>query len=480
MADALGLKIKLINKDSTKVEYEKFVKEMGNKKIDLKIDFDSIQMTNITKSIKKISDLIGTIDFSKVKGATILNDEMIKTGNSVKTMSNAVNELQSKQLKIVNGDEVQKIENIKKSLLETQKIIKNYKDGESTSTSSTTSLNYAKAQKELYGQMNKLQKDEFTLKGQLIGKDGLIKTELEKQLGLVKSQQTEVAKLVNLYGVKGEDNISKNLRDRATLVSNLIIKQETYNKALEFSNSKAQNKVDDGTKKTALEVEEQKLKVIQQEEKKALDLEAQKLKIMQQEERVTNTIQEAISKTIIKREQEAKVLEMTQSKYQNKAYEKEIKSTSSKDTAQQNAYLKESQSLLTQIYAKKTEIVKTDEKDLTTQRSLSSQLNELNNKQINNSSKITSEEHLIKLKQQKITLQQQLNDVESRQTYKIDTGESARIAKLGEQLKVAIPSNLFGKTTKEIQDLVKELYGAEAKITGFTKSAKHLRMPMQK
>jgi hypothetical protein len=437
---SLGLKIQLdiASKKLAETEYLKFVEKLSLTKINLGVMFNPSEINNMKSQIDILQKQFSQAFKGGVEPITVIAKEI---ANVSKTMDG----MQSKQVKLIDGSQVQVVETIKKSLIETQKIIANYSKG-GTSITDISSLNYAKAQKSLYGELNKLQKDEFTLKGEIIGKDGLIKNELEKQLGLVKQQQTEVGKLVNSYNLRSEDNISKNLKDRAVLTSDLIIKQEKYNQSLTQSSYK-----DASSNLKQINTLQNQMAKAGENSKVAIQGEISTLENKNKELYKTLDLQQLVN------------LKTQESK-------NNTKTTAKVEDTQQNNIYKESQTLLTQIYAVKERILKTDQNDIATLGILKSQQSDLLNKQSNNLGQVSSLDNLIRLKQQEIGLERELNTVKAQQTFKVDQGEIQRIAKLGE-LKNVLPKDLFGKTNAEIKEFMQNLVGGDAKITQFKRSA---------
>lgn len=95
---ALGLKVQLVNKELIRTEYLKFIKDLSNQKIDLKINLDNAQLKKITDDIKDISNIIKTVDFSKIQGTQQINNEIDK-------ITKKVNDLNSSPKKVKAFDE---------------------------------------------------------------------------------------------------------------------------------------------------------------------------------------------------------------------------------------------------------------------------------------------------------------------------------------------------------------------------------------
>ena len=145
---------------------------------------------------------------------------------SVDTLTQNINNLQKKQIKLVDGEEVQTTEQIKKNLIESEKVVTNLKTGSKTIFKDS---DYDKAKTSLYKQLNDLQNDEYNIKQKLINADGEIKNQLEQQLQLVRKQQSEVGKSIAGNGLQDEGRINSYLKERQILTSNLTIAQEKYN-----------------------------------------------------------------------------------------------------------------------------------------------------------------------------------------------------------------------------------------------------------
>jgi hypothetical protein len=210
----------------------------------LNIEVDTRTFERLQNEFNKLQD--------KISKSMKMGIDSSEVSASIESLGNDLNKLEKKQIKIVDDKQVQVIEQVRKDLIETEKIVKNLETGKTT-----TFLNYdnVKAQNDLYKQLNSLQRDEFNLKQNLIGKDGEIKTQLQDQLNLVRQQQTEVAKLITSYKLQDDGKINKYLLDRKILTSDLIIAQEQYNKKLSDGQQELATKIQQTQSRLQTEVQ---------------------------------------------------------------------------------------------------------------------------------------------------------------------------------------------------------------------------------
>ena len=215
------------------------------------IGFDETQagksLETVLKKLKegyklKLSLDIGDLDkINRQLGG--VSKELNKTFNldtgqateSLKNMNEEMNRVDKRELKFVDDKQVEYVENIRKNLIETQKVVEEIKDGKVKSTKTTISEDYVKAHNEL----KKLQKQEFDIKGKMIGKDKEQTGELQKQLNVVQQYQSEIKNLTSSYNVNGKESFDKDLlREKTVLQSKLNMKQTEYiNKQQEEKNN---------------------------------------------------------------------------------------------------------------------------------------------------------------------------------------------------------------------------------------------------
>lgn len=238
MADDLSIRLDVDFEEYSKIE--KKLKEKVSqleKNVTANIKFDSSQIADLEKQLNKIKDTIGKYKLQIDIDKTQFNDVNKQTNDLGKNIDN----LQKKQVKIVDDDTVQVIEQAKKSLLETQKIIYDFKNNKITEVNTN---DYAKVQKDLYGQLNKLQNSEFAIKQKLIGADRETTSELNKQLALISEQKKSLGNNIVNYNLKNESEIEKLTNSRLRLQSELNIKQTQYNKQQDEETRELQKQIE--------------------------------------------------------------------------------------------------------------------------------------------------------------------------------------------------------------------------------------------
>lgn len=245
MSEKLGMQIEINFEayDIVNAKLDKLLKRLQKaNKLDIEVDTHTFE--KLEKQFNKLKD---KIDKSLEVG---VNTTEVK--KAFTELNNEANKLEKKQIKLIDGKEVQIINQVRKSLLETEKVVKNLETG---SRSNLVTFDYKKAQTDLYGQLDSLQKNEFSLKEKMIGQDDVIKNQLQEQLNLVKQQQIEVGKLISSYKLQDEDSINKYLVERQKLTSDLTISQEKYNKKMGEEADEIQTKIRQYQSKMATEVQ---------------------------------------------------------------------------------------------------------------------------------------------------------------------------------------------------------------------------------
>lgn len=237
MAEDLSIKLEVGFEEYNKIE--KKLKDRVSqleKNVTANIKFDSSQINDLEKQLNKIKDTLGKykleIDVDKTQF-----DNVNKQAND---LSKNIDNLQKKQVKIIDDNTVQVIEQVKKNLLETQKIIYDFKNNKLTEVNTS---DYAKVQKDLYSQLNKLQNDEFNIKQKLISADQETSNELSRQLSLINEQKKSLGNNIVNYNLKNESEIEKLTNSRVKLQSDLNIKATQYNKTQEETTRELQKQI---------------------------------------------------------------------------------------------------------------------------------------------------------------------------------------------------------------------------------------------
>lgn len=112
------------------------------------------------------------------------------------------------------------------------------------------------SQKELYDELDNLQKQSFNLKERMIGKDEQTKVLLQEQLDIIKQQQLEIAKTTSEKGFINNDRRNQYSDNGKTFQSNLDIKTNTEAQRIASVQDSIQTKTKQFTDKMNLQMKE--------------------------------------------------------------------------------------------------------------------------------------------------------------------------------------------------------------------------------
>ena len=121
-------------------------------KLKLSLDIDGLD--KIAQQLKGVS-----------KEATqTFNLDTTKATDSIREINKEMDRIDKKQFRFTDDEQVEYIENVRKNLIETQKVVENLNNNK---TKTTITEDYKKA----YDELTKLQKQEFSIKEKMIGKN---------------------------------------------------------------------------------------------------------------------------------------------------------------------------------------------------------------------------------------------------------------------------------------------------------------------
>ena len=206
-------------------------------KLKLSLDIDGLD--KIAQQLKGVS-----------KEATqTFNLDTTKATDSIREINKEMDRIDKKQFRFTDDEQVEYIENVRKNLIETQKVVENLN---SNKTKTTITEDYKKA----YDELAKLQKQEFSIKEKMIGKNKEQTTELQKQLDIVKQYQNDIGKTINKYNIPNKESFNNDLlKARNIEQSKLNIKQNEYNQSLKEETMEVKRQIENYQKEKMAKVE---------------------------------------------------------------------------------------------------------------------------------------------------------------------------------------------------------------------------------
>lgn len=206
-------------------------------KLKLSLDIDGLD--KITQQLKGVSK----------ETTQIFNLDTTKATDSIREINKEMDRIDKKQFRFTDDEQVEYIENVRKNLIETQKVVENLN---SNKTKTTITEDYKKA----YDELTKLQKQEFSIKEKMIGKNKEQTTELQKQLDIVKQYQNDIGKTINKYNIPNKESFNNDLlKARNIEQSKLNIKQNEYNQSLKEETMEVKRQIENYQKEKMAKIE---------------------------------------------------------------------------------------------------------------------------------------------------------------------------------------------------------------------------------
>lgn len=212
---------------------QELIRQLQNNKISLQVD------NNAVIALQKQLDVLK----KQMSQTPVFNFDTSHIKSDIEDIDNTLGKLTKKQIKFINGEQVQIIEQMEKSLTESEKIITNIK---SQTISNTKMFDYTQLEKfnnELYKQMDTIEALKVKLnsgvgdlfKGDLVPKDKLL--ELEKSINNlnVGSSKTDIQNIKVQYQeiVNLQKQLNKEKQEHNRIIKSSIVESDKENQRIE-------------------------------------------------------------------------------------------------------------------------------------------------------------------------------------------------------------------------------------------------------